>query len=1820
MANKDPKPIENFDEPFEGHSGSEVEAFLKEKLKAHEEALSDRETLDVSFNPAESGLTGTLSIRDGKAKLIGSCEIPMGGGAGSAEGIAVTRITAEVDHPTLTTGSDCVLSYSYDNIYSGGPNSGAPTGRLARIEVEIIGASMASLYKNTTQNVAGGSYTLSIGKYLQDGDNSVYVRAYVTDDEGVEKMRQAYVKVSALSLQLDNLFTYDEMMAGGGFAEDRNINIPFSVSGPGNKTVQLYVDGLQQQAKGITKDGVSRGSFQIADLLPGIHNVQLVAVAEKDGVTVRSASYFIDVYVSDSRIALTEYICVMCSRPDGAIVPRATSGFIPKVEVQARGTIELIVAAAGGNQLRVLDGEELLQTVALSGHPISIRQRFTDQGEHTVRLSLGEAVREVAVTVTPPAFEIAETTEGLVYKLEGAGGVESALVLASGSTATIDDCKPFATDISTSGMTLEMTLRVTNPLDRALPVIECAETLADGGIKGLRITGEDVAFYTGAKVRYTNEDGASVSRDVKISSTFSVGEWIKVALVIRPKTEGVGDRLMELFINGDRVAADIYGQTFDFRQAVPSGLVCSSAHSDVEIRSVRMYERDLSDDELLENHIADIRDSSEMEATYTKNDILNSAGTEVDIARLMSRGMGVLRIVRKGKLAEVFATNDKKADFLADVIFTSPYGEAHSFVLRRCYIRIQGTSSTKYPAKNLRIYFTKGSDVEMTVEGQTVRAWPIRPGNAPVSLICLKKDYSDSSMSQNTGGARLFNDVFKELGLLTPPQQWQQAHGQDITARTAIDGYPIDVFVSEAEDGAAEYVGQYNLNNEKSKSGKVFGMEGIAGYTPECPLALEMLNNSSPVCLYDTEDDDHLEREFDKGAEINYPDDVKWAGMTEAQRAAVKRFWGFLRDCKPAGADASQLGSYASAKFREEASQYMDVDFMIAYYLFMNYGANVDQFAKNILLRTWDGLKWYATYYDGDTAKGFRNDCWLVYPYTMMRDFRDAEMNKYAMEGHDSLLWNLLLANFPAEFRAMARTLREVMTTERMLQVFNEEQCGHWSTRAYNKSGELSYILPATVGTVDKNGAVQKWPYIFALHGSNIPHRTFFIRNRNALLDAFYGVSTAHDDNIDLYLARTGMQVADRFLITASEDYVFGFGTNNSPDIFTSSLVSAGESTEIAISGTYTINDPLRIYGASRIRTLDMRAACSHIKNQINLNRCTALQELDLSVTGSSLPSEAWSLGISGCRSLSVLNLYGQTHVRTSDSSAILDLTAQSRLEELDARGTSIEGVLTAPGAPIKTLRLPATTRTLILDGHADLTLDGLQLAEGAKLETISVKGCPKLDVRPLVEAAIAAGSLRSLTLEGIEWTGVNLGLVNTLATMESADISGHIELRLDATNRPTFQDKLSWIGRWGNVDTESSRLRISYLSSPLNEAELVGDLFLYKTGIASYRLRSPQTYGNDIAAVAWTMTSSSFARRGNVKPGGFELDVLELGSVELKPTVTIACELTKTDGTSVRCELTVGVYPRPAQLGDYVFCDGSYGPTLCGKTPVGVCFYINPENPEERMMVALKDHSRQVCWGIYNANFPDLSLDDNPEYDVYNVALLNDSGPGDRTWQFDAFADDSSVNGLKQYPAGEHLFIGFSPLGSELAGYRAGDRLPVGMANTLKIVKHRDTILSDSALSANLPIPAESPGESLFECLQRLCDEAKTNNGNDEAYMQFYYPAASLCHAWEPAVGSGETLHERFRCRHWFLPSAGEAAWLAYFRHQGYNGENEHAIFSKAYNAGVFQDLNSYMKWTSTELYARSGQGIMFGVMSRVEGHPYTKNTTYNIRPCCAF
>ena len=64
------------------------------------------------------------------------------------------------------------------------------------------------------------------------------------------------------------------------------------------------------------------------------------------------------------------------------------------------------------------------------------------------------------------------------------------------------------------------------------------------------------------------------------------------------------------------------------------------------------------------------------------------------------------------------------------------------------------------------------------------------------------------------------------------------------------------------------------------------------------------------------------------------------------------------------------------------------------------------------------------------------------------RDTWDAEASKYAFEGHDSWLWNLVLANLEDDLKRCAANFRSVMTNERILSMLNDEQSGNWCDRA----------------------------------------------------------------------------------------------------------------------------------------------------------------------------------------------------------------------------------------------------------------------------------------------------------------------------------------------------------------------------------------------------------------------------------------------------------------------------------------------------------------------------------------------------------------------------------------------------------------------------------------------------------------------------------------------------------------------------------------------------------------------------------------------------
>ena len=1333
---------------------------------------------DAELSDDESTVRLTLTNKSG-AEVV-AVDLPAGGGSGGGD-TSTTRIVlgASVDNPTVKEGGSVKLTWSYDHQYTAGDEKGESTGQKATVQITVKRGATTT-YSETIQEVSKGTYTLDLTKYLLLGTSDIYVVATATDPStGKTQKKQAYVSVKSVTLSLSSSYNIAGGLAQGGLGADDTATIPYAVTGTGTKTVTLYVDGAQKEAHSVTRSGTTNGTFSLdmSGLSVGRHTVQMVAEMETDGLTLKSESVYMDIL---KRGSSAPFIGTKITHADGRILT-GTGHTVPTLEVgqyeQCSFSFVAYDPAVVPATVEIWRNGSLSRSVSVPRSVQTYSNRFTEKGTQTLQLKLGATAYTLNIDVTESGVDIAEASYGLLFKLDAAGrsngesdpavweagGVSTtfenvdwsssgwtgnALKLVNGAKATIG-YKPFATDVKSTGLTIEITMKVSNVTDRSAAVVSC---INNG--KGLLVTTQEAGFRTGQTVTYTNEDDEQVTREVKLATNYADGEEMKVALMVGTTAE---NRLMQLYVNGNRTGADLYDTAFNFQQDIPQEITIDSTGADVEIRSIRVYNRALSDDEELENAMVDADGTDTMMALYEENDILGDTG-DVDLDKLLAQGKGVLRIVRQNKLDDVYAENNKKTDFLADIYYYSPLGREYDFILTNCYIRIQGTSSTKYPSKNLRIYCAKGSE-QLSMSGQHVSAgnkYTMRPGAVPVNLFCCKSDYSDSSMSLNTGGAKLFNDVMKELGLLTPPQRYQYEQAGNslagINIRSAIDGLPIDIFCAETADGENSYYGQYNFNNEKSKSGAVFGMEGVDGYTPACPVTLEMLNNTSPICLFATTSDTQMEADFDAGAEINYgidtsgkaqsDGDITWSGLSTAGQTALKRLYGWIRACVPSGASANDLSTFVSGKFKDEIDSYFDRDYLLTYYLFTDYFLSVDQRAKNMMLRTWDGEKWYITYYDGDTQLGKRNDCFLVYTYTTDRDTYDAEASKYAFEGHDSWLWNLVLANLQDDLKRCAASFRAVMTNERVLSMLNDEQSGNWSDRAFNKSGYLKYIAPAVQEMYGK-----VWPFIYALQGSNRSHREYFIKNRFALLDAKYGTSNFTSDNIDLYLSRTAADAADTLKVTAAEPYAFGYGTNNSPNIAGTGIVGENETATLSITGAYTVNDPLRVYGASRMRVLDMTGAADHLKNALDLGKCTVLRELNLqsATTGST----GWWLSIGSCRQLRKLNVRNQAQAKTGGStSTALDLTEQTKLEELDARGTKVQSVTFAKGAPVAKAYLPGTLTTLRLEYLPKLTAANLTLETWSNVRTLIFDTCPGLNWETILN--------RCANIDRIRVTGID--------------------------------------------------------------------------------------------------------------------------------------------------------------------------------------------------------------------------------------------------------------------------------------------------------------------------------------------------------------------------------------------------------------------------------------------------------------------------------
>ena len=470
--------------------------------------------LGMNAELSDDGSSVRLALTNKSGAEIASADIPAGSGGGGGDA-STTKIVldAAVSKTIIKEGDSAMLTWTYDHQYSSGEEKGTSTGQKATVSIEMK-RDATVMYADTQHDVSKGTYTLDLTKYLLLGTTDIYVRATTTDPTtGKTQTRQSYVSVKAVTLALSSSFNIAECVGKGGYGVSEAVSIPFAVSGSGDKTVTLYLDGHQWDSQTVKRSGTTNGSFSLSmsGVSIGRHTVQIVAEMEASAeLTLKSESIYFDILKAGQN---APYIGTKLTFGDGRIF--ADDHLTPTIETgqyeQVRFDFVAYDPTTTPATVGVWRDGIRTQTVSVPRTTQVYTNRFLEQGDVAMVLKCGTTEYKLNVKVTESGIDLSEATAGLVLKLTAAGrsNAESepaewryndvqtafkgfdwqsngwtgdALKLTNGANIEIG-CKPFGKDATTTGATYEMELTCTNVTDRKGTVVDCM-----AGNVGFRLT------------------------------------------------------------------------------------------------------------------------------------------------------------------------------------------------------------------------------------------------------------------------------------------------------------------------------------------------------------------------------------------------------------------------------------------------------------------------------------------------------------------------------------------------------------------------------------------------------------------------------------------------------------------------------------------------------------------------------------------------------------------------------------------------------------------------------------------------------------------------------------------------------------------------------------------------------------------------------------------------------------------------------------------------------------------------------------------------------------------------------------------------------------------------------------------------------------------------------------------------------------------------------------------------------------------------------------------------------------------------------------
>ena len=1228
-----------------------------------------------------------------------------GGGGGSVQSSTITIQRITDAGAIFLKEQPAVLEYTFSSVDNVGDDTGNGTASW-KVGNTVVASSVAVLGRNR----------FDLTPHLKTGSNNV--RLTITDSFGTVASKTWTITVVEFKIESlfdDALFYSDEVL------------FRYTPYGDIQKTIHFILDG--KEIAGVTTGVTGRQMTQAIAAQPhGSHLLKVYMSAVINEQEITSDPIYKDILWVDPDNSVPIIGCALSS----FTAKQYNSTVIPYVVYDPQNNPAAITLTVDDETVGSL-------SVDRTKHLWSFQSLKV--GTQTLQITCGAVKKTITARIEDIGIEIQPITTNLAFDFNPAGrsnndvnrlwsdGKTSLTVsenfdwanggyqtdedgdtyfcVKAGTTAVIDYLL-FADDAKKTGKNFKLIYKCANVRDYDAKVLSCL----DHGI-GLTVNAQTSLL--------TSEQNS-------VSVPYCEDTYMELECNILPDSQF---RETVKWIDGIPTRVILYSPGDNFTQPNPKPITIGSADCDVFIYRMKSYTMNLTDDEILNNHIADAKNAEEIIKRYNRNQILGANG-EID-PDLLAERYPELRIIKIS--APRFTTGKKNEIPDSKIQHIMKAGRPRDNWTATGSHKGQGTSSDNYgeAARNIDINCSGGFTF---ADGTVGSAYDMTDQSVPVGYFNIKLNVASS---ENANNAVLADEYHRFNPYL------RRARLADPRVRDTMEFHPCVVFIQETDidssvefhDGQWHFYGCGDFGNSK-KNSEAMGMD------PENhkEFIVELSNNTDLQTRFLSDDLTDETWDGHSSFEFRYANPDCSQEEIQAGKDAWKRVLSWVVNATP-------------KQFTAEFEEYFIKDSLLFFYLFTERHTMVDNRAKNVFFHTEDLIHWDCCFdYDNDTACGNDNEGGLTLTYGY--EDTDTIGSKSVFNASDSKLWCYI---------------RDYMFDELQALFLRTEGAGAWSaSRFLKKVEDYQALKPERLVIADmrrkyfrpyeQNGTTS---YLPMMHGDKKQQRRQFEKYQEKYIASKYMGAACTSDVITIRgytpLNWSGVRpdgtfhivpYADTYIVTRYGSNVVKVRAKRGDFKTIESPVPSMNDTEVYVynaSLMRSVGDLSGFYAgytdfgqAMKLTDLLVGSGVEGYKNtnmnDFDIGNNTLLERLDLR----GLPNLKKTISLAGC----------------------------ANLTEFLADGSGITGVVFANGGKIEMAHLPAVASLTAknLNFLTDLSLEGYH-----NLTTLSIENSPVIDEKLILEQSPGVNRLR---LTKISWELDNTKLLDRLSSLSGIDDNGY--------------------------------------------------------------------------------------------------------------------------------------------------------------------------------------------------------------------------------------------------------------------------------------------------------------------------------------------------------------------------------------------------------------------------------------------------------------